>query len=161
MNSSVASDSRAEAPISDKALAHAHRLLDKLPLIDGHNDLPFIINRDPDAKGDARRYELQRHHQKSDTDIPRLKAGRLSAQIWAAFIPTRSPHPARTVLELIDTILQLHEAYPDVFMRALSASDIGKAKRLGKIASFLAVEGGVGLETASRRYASGTPPARA
>ncbi|SDR51585.1 membrane dipeptidase [Rhizobiales bacterium GAS113] len=135
-----------DALARDKALAHAHRLLDKLPLVDGHNDLPFVINRDSDAKGDVRRYDLARQHQRADTDIPRLKAGRLSAQIWAAFIPTKSPHPARTVLELIDTILQLHEAYPDVFMRALSAADIGKAKRQGKIASFLAVEGGVGLE---------------
>src|SRR5271154_1640270 len=134
-------------PISpEDSLAHARRLLEKLPLVDGHNDLPFVIRRDRDAKGDVRRYDLARRHQSSDTDIPRLKEGRLSAQLWAAFIPSRTPQPARAVLELIDTINQLHEAYPDVFMRALTAADIGKAKRLGKIASFLAIEGGVGLE---------------
>ncbi|MFI5010725.1 MAG: dipeptidase [Hyphomicrobiales bacterium] len=130
----------------DDALAHAHRLLDKLPLVDGHNDLPFVIRRDRDAKGDVRRYDLTRQHQRGDTDIPRLKAGRLSAQIWAAFIPTNTPQPARAVLELIDTIHQLHEAYPEVFMPALTSADIGKAKRQGKIASVLAIEGGVGLE---------------
>jgi membrane dipeptidase len=130
----------------DEALAHAHRLLDKLPLVDGHNDLPFVMRRDREAKGDVRRYDLTRQHQPGDTDIPRLKAGRLSAQIWAAFIPSNMPQPARAVLELIDTIHQLHQAYPDVFMRALTAADIGKAKRLGKIASYLAIEGGVGLE---------------
>jgi membrane dipeptidase len=134
-------------PVSpDDALAHAHRLLDKLPLLDGHNDLPFVIRRDREAKGDVRRYDLARRHQQSDTDIPRLKEGRLSAQFWAAFIPTSTSQPARAVLELIDTIHQLHEAYPDTFMRALTSADIGKAKRLGKIASFLAIEGGVGLE---------------
>ena len=94
-------------PVSpDDALAHAHRLLDKLPLVDGHNDLPFVIRRDRDAKGDVRRYDLTRQHQRGDTDIPRLKAGRLSAQIWAAFIPSNTPQPARAVLELIDTIHQ-------------------------------------------------------
>jgi membrane dipeptidase len=134
-------------PISaDDALAHARRLLDKLPLVDGHNDLPFVIRRDREAKGDVRRFDLARRHQNHDTDIPRLKEGKLSAQIWAAFIPSHTQQPARAVLELIDTINQLHEAYPDVFMRALTAADIGKAKRLGKIASFLAIEGGVGLE---------------
>jgi membrane dipeptidase len=131
---------------SDDALAHAHRLLDKMPLLDGHNDLPFVIRRDREAKGDVRRYDLTREHQNTDTDIPRLKAGRLSAQIWAAFIPTTTKQPARAVLELIDTIHQLHEAHPEVFMRALTAADIGKAKRQEKIASFLAIEGGVGLE---------------
>jgi membrane dipeptidase len=130
----------------DEALAHAHRLLDKMPLLDGHNDLPFVIRRDREAKGDVRRYDLRREHQNTDTDIPRLKAGRLSAQIWAAFIPTTTKQPARAVLELIDTIHQLHDAHPDIFMRALTAADIGKAKRQGKIASFLAIEGGVGLE---------------
>jgi membrane dipeptidase len=128
------------------ALSHAHRLLDKLPLVDGHNDLPFVIRRDREAKGDVRRYDLNRVHQNTDTDIPRLKEGRLSAQIWAAYIPSTTKQPARAVLELIDTIHQLHDAHPDVFMRALTPADIGKAKRQGKIASFLAIEGGVGLE---------------
>jgi membrane dipeptidase len=130
----------------DAALAHAHRLLDKLPLVDGHNDLGYVIWHDREARGDVRRYDLARHHQGTDTDIPRLEAGRVSAQIWPAFIPTSTPHPARAVLEVIDTIHQLHDTYPELFMRALNASDIGKAKRLGKIASFLAIEGGVGLE---------------
>src|SRR4029077_8477849 len=135
-----------QPPSSVDALSHAHRLLDKLPLVDGHNDLPFVIRRDRDAKGDVRRYDLNRVHQNTDTDIPRLKEGRLSAQIWAAYIPSTTKQPARAVLELIDTIHQLYDAHPDVFMRALTPADIGKAKRQGKIASFLAIEGGVGLE---------------
>jgi membrane dipeptidase len=131
---------------ADDALAHARRLLDKLPLVDGHNDLPFVIRRDREAKGDVRRYDLARRHQNADTDIPRMKEGKLTAQFWAAFIPSHIQQPARAVLELIDIVNELPQAYPDTFMRALAASDIGKAKRLGKIACFLAIEGGVGLE---------------
>jgi len=130
----------------EHALAHAHRLLDKLPLVDGHNDLPFVIRRDRGARGDVRRYDLARRHQNSDTDIPRLREGRLSAQFFAAFIPSHSAQPARAVLELIDIVNQLHEAYPETFIRGLAAADIGKAKRRGKIACFLAIEGGIGLE---------------
>src|SRR6478672_5914961 len=112
-------------PISaEEALARARRLLDKLPLVDGHNDLPFVIKRDRDAKGDVRRYDLSRRRQNHDTDIPRLKEGKLSAQFWAAFIPSHITQPARAVLEVIDIVNQLPEAYPDVFMRALTAADI-------------------------------------
>jgi membrane dipeptidase len=40
----------------------------------------------------------------------------------------------------------MNEAYPDVFLPALEPDDILKAKAQGKIASFVAVEGGVALE---------------
>jgi membrane dipeptidase len=115
-------------------------------LVDGHNDLSFVILKDKNAKGDVRRFDLARVHQDHDTDIPKLKAGRVSAQFWSAFLPTRMAHPGRTVLELIDIVHQFHQTYPDVFIQGLKASDIGRAKREGKIASFLTVEGGVGLE---------------
>ncbi|GGH28122.1 dipeptidase [Alsobacter metallidurans] len=130
----------------DRALAHAFDLLERIPLVDGHNDLPYVIRADRDARGDVGKWDPSRAHQDHDTDIPRLKEGKLSAQFWAAFIPTHSPHPGRTVMEVLDVILQMEERYPDVFLPARRASDILRAKRLGKIASFLTVEGGVGLE---------------
>ncbi|MDJ1157262.1 dipeptidase [Chelatococcus sp. SYSU_G07232] len=117
-----------------------------MPLVDGHNDLPWVIRTDAGARGDVRAYDLTRLHEEADTDIPRLREGGLSAQFWAAFIPTDTPRPGRATLEQIDVILRLNEAHPDVFMPATKASDIAKAKRIGKIASFIAVEGGVGLE---------------
>jgi membrane dipeptidase len=130
----------------DAALQRAERLLETIPLVDGHNDLPWVIRCDPTARGDVAAYDLARHHQGTDTDIPRLKAGRLSAQFWAAFLPTSVPHPARTTLEQIDLIRRMNELHPDVFLPATRASDIVRAKREGKIASFMTVESGVGLE---------------
>ncbi len=85
-------------------------------------------------------------HANADTDIPRLREGMVGAQFWAAFQPTGAAHPARTALEQIDLIRRIEEAHPDVFFPARQASDYAKAKALGKIASFIAVEGGVGLE---------------
>src|SRR5581483_11091993 len=102
--------------------------------------------RDAKARGDVLAYDLGRVHENADTDIPRLKEGRVSAQFWAAFVPSKTPQPARAVLEQIDVILRLEEAHPDVFLPARRADHIELAKKAGKIASLIAVEGGVGLE---------------
>jgi len=129
-----------------KALRHALDLLETLPLVDGHNDLPWVIRNNAAASGDVVKYNLSRIHNDGDTDIPRLRQGRVSGQIWAAFIPTEIPNPARATLEQIDIIHQINAAHPDVFLPVQRASDIRRAKRQGLIASILAVEGGVGLE---------------
>ena len=131
---------------SEKAHAHALKLLDKIPFIDGHNDLPWIIHTHPEARMDVAKYDIARKHPESDTDIPRLREGRVSAQWWAAFVPTLAEKPGRATLELLDIINQLSGTYPDVFLRATNSTDIARAKRLKKIASFMTVEGGVGLE---------------
>jgi membrane dipeptidase len=130
----------------DKALAQASALLQRVPLLDAHNDLPWVIRIDQQARGDVVAYDLARVHQQGDTDIPRLREGLVGAQFWAAFQPTAAPHPARTALEQIDLIRRMEEAHADVFLPARRASDVAKARRAGKIASFIAVEGGVGLE---------------
>ncbi len=127
-----------------EALAHAHRILDKVPLIDAHNDLPIIIRHR--AACDVRAFDLTKSHQGYDTDIARLKQGRLAAQWWAAFVPTRSDKPGLVTLEQIDVALQIAAAHPDVFLAATKASDVARAKRADKIASFVTVESGVGLE---------------
>ena len=131
---------------ADNALAVAREVLRRAPLIDGHNDLPWVIRVDRAARGDVVAYDLTRVHERADTDIPRLREGMVGAQFWAAFQPTNAPHPARTALEQIDLIRRIEEAHPDVFLPARRAADYARAKSLGKIASFIAVEGGVGLE---------------
>ncbi len=130
----------------DNALSVAQAILSRAPLFDGHNDLPWVIRADRAARGDVLAYDLSRVHEGADTDIPRLREGMVGAQFWAAFQPTNAPHPARTTMEQIDLIRRIEEAHPDVFLPARQASDYARAKARGKIASFIAVEGGVGLE---------------
>lgn len=132
----------------DQALAQARALLERVPLFDAHNDLPWVIRIDPQARGDVIAYGLAERRERGDTDIPRLREGLVGAQFWAAFQPTGAPHPARTALEQIDLIRRMEDAHRDVFFPARSAADFTRAKRAGKIASFIAVEGGVGLENA-------------
>jgi membrane dipeptidase len=130
----------------EKALTEARALLARAPLFDGHNDLAWVIHRDQTARGDVGAYDLARVHETGDTDIPRLREGFVGAQFWAAFQPTHAPHSARTTLEQIDLIRRIEAAHPDVFLPARRSADFARARRAGKIASYIVVEGGVGLE---------------
>ncbi|MCA0401238.1 MAG: dipeptidase [Proteobacteria bacterium] len=130
--------------VADDAAATA--LLDRITLIDGHNDMPFVIWSDPDARGDVRLWDARKRHPETDTDIPRLRAGRVATQINTAFIPTMIAHPIRTRLEVIDVMLQLEQLYPDVFHPVLKPDDIAAAKKAGKIGQLKAVEGLVGVD---------------
>lgn len=127
----------------DPALARARELLDRFVLFDGHNDLPYTIRRAAD--GDVKSYGLHRLHQESDTDIPRLREGKVGAQVFAAFVPTSVPDPGRFTLEQIAIGLDIEEVHSDVFRPARRSSDIPAARRAGKIASVISVESGVGL----------------
>lgn len=128
---------------ADAALAKANELLARFGLFDGHNDLPFVIRRQTD--GDVKAYGLDRVHQEGDTDIPRLRQGKVTAQVFAAFVPTSVPDPARFTLEQIAIGLDIEAVHGDVFLPARKAADFARAKRAGKIASVISVESGVGL----------------
>lgn len=127
----------------DPALARARELLDRFILFDGHNDLPYTIRRA--ANGDVKAYGLGRVHQESDTDIPRLREGRVGAQVFAAFVPTSVADPGRFTLEQIAVGLDIEEVHSDVFRPARRPSDIARARREGRIASVISVESAVGL----------------
>lgn len=127
-----------------QALKHARDLLDRTPMFDAHNDLPYVV-RHSAAAGDLGAYDLAREHQETDTDIPRLRKGKLAGQFWAAFIPTDVPDPTRFTFEQIALIRRMNALYPDVFLPATKASDLNRAHRQGKIASYICVESSVGL----------------
>ena len=130
----------------DAALERAKRVLRSTILIDGHNDLPYTIRENREAPRDVVAYDL-RKPTPGDTDIARLRAGGLGAQFWSVYIPGEGSGPyARTQLEQIDIAHQIIERYPEIFMLATSVADVRKAKRSGKIASMLGMEGGYGLE---------------
>ncbi|RFB80829.1 dipeptidase [Methylovirgula sp. 4M-Z18] len=129
-----------------QALAHAKELLDTVPLVDGHNDLPYSIRLDPDAKGDVRTYRLDRKRAGRDTDIPRLTAGQVGAQFWAAYVPYDEGMPASYALQQIALVRAMNALHDDVFLAATKASDIARAKRQNRIASFVTIENGAALE---------------
>jgi membrane dipeptidase len=132
------------ATADDAALRHARDLLARVPLVDGHNDLPWVIREE--AQGDLLRYDIRERRATGDTDIPRLREGLVGGQFWSVWIPSGLPHPARAQLEQIDLARRMIAAYPDVFLFALKADDLERARREGKIASFLGMENGQALE---------------
>jgi membrane dipeptidase len=129
-------------PDLDRAL----RLLRRVPLIDGHNDLAHVIAKDPVAQGDVATYDLGARRTTGDTDIPRLREGQIAAQFWAAFIPPKEPQPASYALQQIALLRRMHEIHAEVFLPALRPHDVARARRQRKIASFITIENGAALE---------------
>ena len=131
----------------DPALVHARRLLAKHPLIDGHNDLPWAIREDATAPRDVVAYDLRRRTS-GHTDFARLKAGGVGGQFWSVYIPAdeKSLGFAKTQLEQIDIARRVIERYPDRLALALTAADIERAMKRGRIASLLGMEGGQAIE---------------
>ena len=133
--------------LNDDALKHARELLAETPLIDGHNDLPWVIRNDPDAPRDVAAYDL-RKPTPGDTDLDRLKAGQVGGQFWSVFIPgeVKEYGYAKFQLEQIDIALQVIERYPERLTLARTANDVERIFKEGKIASLLGMEGGHAIE---------------
>ncbi|MCG2585619.1 dipeptidase [Massilia sp. TS11] len=130
----------------DAALRHARALLKATPLVDGHNDLPELIQNYKPAPSDLDAYDL-RKPTVNETDIARLRAGQLGAQFWSVYVPGELKSGwARMQLEQIELTRRLIARYPDVFVPATRADDIGRAFKAGKIASFMGIEGGHVIE---------------
>jgi membrane dipeptidase len=136
----------AEAPVQDNAYAAALALLDRAPLIDGHNDLPYVIRLNRAAKGDVAAYDLGKLHPESDTDIPRMQAGKLAGQFFAAYVPPKHPKPAGFALAQIALMRDILKRHADVFRPGLCADDVAAAKAEGRIALFMTIENGSALD---------------
>ena len=78
------------------------------------------------------------------TDIPRLRAGLLGGQFWSVYVPTtyNGATAVQATLEQIDIVHRLCAAYPETFELALTADDVERIHRQGRIASLIGMEGG-------------------
>lgn len=127
----------------------ARAALKNAPVVDGHNDVPEQIRarfdndftkfdfRDTSKTGDATRIPMH-------TDLPRLRKGMVGGQFWSVWVPASlsEPEAVEQVTEQIDTVHRLIAAYPKDLTLALTAADIQKAFKSGKIASLIGMEGG-------------------
>jgi membrane dipeptidase len=132
---------------ADAALVErARKLLDEVPLIDGHNDLPWEYRQRVknhldkiDLEGDTSKLEPPLH-----TDIPRLRRGGVGGQFWSVYVPVSIPgaDALQATLEQIDDVHRLAERYPDTFEVARTADDVVRIHKGGRIASLIGMEGG-------------------
>lgn len=127
----------------DPYLARVAKVLAKTPLIDGHNDWPEAL---VDHAGDKRwTLDLEKlDHNDYDTDIERLKQGKLGGQFWSVFVSPNEPglNQVEETLEQIALVNQIVRRYPQTFQIATAASDVRAAHKAGRIASMIGVEGG-------------------
>ena len=123
--------------------ARVARVLKATPLIDGHNDWGETL---ADAAGDARwTIDLNTLDPvKFDTDIARLRKGKVGGQFWSVYVSAGLPGPEQVeaTLDQIGLMQQIFARYPTVFEPAVTAADVRRIHAAGRIASLLGVEGG-------------------
>jgi membrane dipeptidase len=149
--SAGAATRRPSQPPRDRAAARAHAvaLLSASPLVDGHNDLPWAIREEPGMERDIDAYDLRKKtpHQ---TDLARIRAGKLGGQFWSVYIPgdasAKEYGYARMQLEQIDIARRVIAKYPEAFSWAGTAADVRKAFRNKRVGSVLGMEGGHAIE---------------
>src|SRR6266487_3407191 len=126
--------------------AQALRILKTVPLIDGHNDIPDAIRE----RGGLDSVDFAVLQPKLMSDIPKLRAGGVGAQFWAAYVPVTTidsgTHPAVYALEQIDLIKRLCAKYPRDLAMARTAADVERNFKAGKISCLIGIEGGHAIE---------------
>lgn len=115
--------------MSDDFVGEAARIHEDLPVVDGHNDLPWAIRTK--ANGSLAEADPGRRLTGFHTDIPRLLAGGVGAQFWSVYVPAWSDHPLRDTLEQIDLVKRMVAANPDYLAMANGAADRGCCTRSG------------------------------
>jgi len=126
--------------------AEAIRILRTVPLIDGHNDIPDAIR----GRGGLDSVDFAVNQPKLMTDIPRLKAGHVGAQFWAAYVPVTTmdsgQHAAVYALEQVDLARRLCAKYPQSLATAYTAADVQRNFAAGKVSCLIGIEGGHAIE---------------
>lgn len=128
------------------------RILREVPLIDGHNDLPWQYRKRVDLDLDGLDFagDLSTLDPPMHTDLARLRAGGVGGQFWSVYIPIPQrggrPGDARTVIEQIDFVKRLAARYPEYLEMAYTADDIERIHGEGRIASLMGMEGGHSIE---------------
>jgi len=126
----------------DDLLARARRLHAEVPLIDGHNDYPWEVREK--AGGDLAKLDISLPQPSLHTDLARLRSGGVGAQFWSVYVPpTLAGEAAVTAtLEQIDVVHRMLRRYPGQLELALTAADIERIHKAGKVASLIGLEGG-------------------
>src|SRR5216117_1245169 len=126
--------------------AQALRVLKTVPLIDGHNDIPDAIRE----RGGLDAVDFSVSQPKLMTDLPRIRAGAMGGQFWAAYVPVTTmdsgPHPAVYALEQIDLVHRLCARHSGSMAMAYTAADVERNFAAGKVSCLIGIEGGHAIE---------------
>ncbi|KAI1637560.1 dipeptidyl aminopeptidase [Biscogniauxia mediterranea] len=127
--------------------SRTEKILKSTPLIDGHNDLPYLLRLELRNKIYDKSTFTFREHFASHTDLVRMKQGRVGGQFWSVFVecpdtaalddPT---HSVRDTLEQIDVTRRFIDEVDALQYCATSTCAIAAFTR-GLIPSMLGAEG--------------------
>jgi membrane dipeptidase len=131
-----------DAPRDEKLWQRALQIQRRAIVIDTHNDVTTpMTNNSYDLSGaPPAPYR---------TNIERMKQGGLTAEFFSLYVrPWYVQHggSARRTLDMIDAVYRAVERNPRDLMLATTAADIRRAKRQGKIAALMGIEGGHAIE---------------
>jgi membrane dipeptidase len=121
--------------------AEIHR---SLPVVDGHNDLPWEIRTQADGslKVADPRTRLDGYH----SDLPRMLEGGVGVQFWSVFVPAWTTGPLAATHRQIDLVEEMSRFAPDLTALADTAEAARQIRDGGRIAGFMGVEGGHAME---------------
>lgn len=134
-------------PSQDAAfLDQAKRLHRQVPLIDGHNDLPWRMRNL--NRSEPLSLDITRRLSQGQTDIPRLREGGVGGQFWSVYVPASldKQEAVDTTRDQIHLVYKLCKKYPETFEIAWSSFDVERIFRDGKIASLIGMEGGHSID---------------
>ena len=128
------------APAADDVTARAARIHREAIVVDTHEDVPDALaekGADLAVRGATKHF-----------DIPRAKEGGLTAPFFAVYVPASYAEggAARIALDRIDMVQNVVGAHPADLVSAASVAEIRRAKREGKIAILMGIEGGHAIE---------------
>jgi membrane dipeptidase len=125
--------------------AEVRRVHQSALLIDTHNDV---------TSATVAGMDIGKSNPDHMTDIPRMKAGGMGAQIFAVYVAAsyvEGNHAANRALQMIDTVRHdIIAMHPNDFLFAGSVADIRRAHNEHKIAALLGIEGGHAIEDSPR-----------
>jgi membrane dipeptidase len=126
--------------------AQAIRILRTVPLIDGHNDIPDAVRE----RGGVDSVNFAVSQPRLMSDVPRLRAGHVSGQFWAAYVPVTTmdsgQHAAVYALEQIDLVRRLCARNSRSMAMAYTAADVQRNFAAGKVSCLIGIEGGHAIE---------------
>ena len=121
-------------------------LLQKHPVWDGHNDLPWELRNQ--SSYDLAAVDIGQRLTTTHTDLPRLREGGVGAQFWSVYVSATLAGGAAVTatLEQIDCVHRMVRKYPETLRLALTAADVEQAWSDGRIASLMGAEGGHSID---------------
>ena len=122
-------------------------------IVDGHNDVTTPMY---DDDFDLAQSNVGKFHSDGDpfhSDIERFRQSGITGEFFSIYVdrkfaenPAVNGGSAARALDLIDATYRATERYPNIFIQSASVADIRRAKREGKIAALMGIEGGHAIE---------------